>query len=122
MKLEEKVRILCEQPATLAGTMDQFLELSSEQTGQEYDVADVTPAEPPALPTDILTLDDAARVAGLTPESLLNRIYASGGKRIWAQCGRLPVKTPLYDREKFLQWLKSPANLSPARDGKRRKG
>lgn len=62
-----------------------------------------------------VTLDEAAHSVGLTPRSLAKRIIASGGKRAWALCGRLPGKAARFDRARFAEWWASPANRSPAR-------
>jgi hypothetical protein len=94
----------------------------------------ITPAWPPesflplAPPTpstaadrDWYTLGEAAAVVGLTPRSLANRIHASGGRKVWVQCGRLPGKAPTFEKAKFTAWWKSGANLSPARTRQARK-
>jgi hypothetical protein len=63
----------------------------------------------------LISLAEAAAIVGLTPGSLAKRITASGGRRVYALCGRCPGKLPYFDRAKFLAWFASPANKSPKR-------
>jgi hypothetical protein len=78
-------------------------------------------ATPSQVDSSPLTLAEAARAVGLAPRSLSKRIIASGGKLIWAQCGRTPGKKPLFERKAFFEWWNSPANISPPRTKRDRK-
>lgn len=87
------------------------------QATEEEPVAVPVQATPSPLPW--LTIEEAAQSVGLTVRSLEKRIIASGGAKIWAQCGRnLTSKAAQFDRDKFLAWWASPANKAPRRYAK----
>jgi hypothetical protein len=75
--------------------------------------SDELPISTPLTP--FIDLASAATLVGLSKRSLLKRIYASGGKKIWAICGRLPGKAPRFDRLKFCLWWQSGSVRSPVR-------